>query len=320
MSLSSQHSSATPAPYADESDDEWNARLESMSRRVQLLIDEGQRALASPAGSPSASLASKSRPAPESGSQPQRLPTPPPEFNPRRQSMPSPLDVSARRDSTVSSNYSQTEDMLPGSEAATPASLPNRKPSAEGLGLGRPAYKSRESIRSASASSSYSAGTSRGRYAQIIPPLPWRKESLGTSPRWVQRPLSPSVASAGRSTPPPASQPTTPMSPGRPRLDSGSRIPRPESRGHVRGKGSGSGSTLGASYGHESPVPRRRSSTNTNGDEFGGNLPLPGKMVKSVSVSSGLVASRAAMFGEGRSRIPVRSGFGSISSIDAVVE
>lgn len=293
----SERSLRSLSPYSDDSDDEWNARLESMARRVQSLITEGQRALSSPSSSPHASISSttysrpslleqvpqleiESQPEPEElllSTSLQRPPSPP---------LGKPFP---RRDSNASATSSSyTGDYHPINRKASMSSE---------IGLARPSYRRSESTRTVSASSSISA---RGRYTQIIPPLPWRRESAGTSPRWVQRPLTPSTS--GRTTPPQTSTPN-PASPAR-YQHSGSKIPRPGS--HSRN-----------SSVHDSPGPRRRASS---GISRGIPTPPPG-ISKSISVSSGLVASRASMFAEReKSRIPVRRSIGSISSIKAVVE
>lgn len=174
-----------------ESDDETNARLAAMAQRVQGLITEGRAALSSPVST------LKSCPV-----QAADFPVPPPRDSPP------PIDVLKPRPRSVrvsgwDKDTDTTAEERPRRASSASMVAPIMSPAlGSSIGIGpppaRPTTSRPVSVGSFPRSSSVSSNSSR--YQPIIPPLPWRRESVGVTSRWVQKQHSPSGSISGSST------------------------------------------------------------------------------------------------------------------------
>lgn len=317
----------TASDLSEESGDETNTRLAAMAHRVQGLIAEGRAALTTPVSTPRARPVSGTiSPSPIASPSPIDIPRPK-----SRERRVSGWDTGTDTDATDATG--SDERVRP----ASSASMASRQSQsyAGGIGIGHPPRNGGGTTsRPVSVSSlpRSASSSSSSRYQPVIPPLPWRRESIGATGRWVQKQHSPSGSLSGRPPPPQsnggdveARSPPAQHEIGRasPRAhDSGSRIPRP---GHSR---------TSSATGADSPSPALRpegregrgvriassaSNASSTGERGGWNSPVS---------THGIVAARTSLFSSvaernangsiNRSKIPIRRSIGSISSMSAV--
>ncbi|GMK56031.1 hypothetical protein CspeluHIS016_0210870 [Cutaneotrichosporon spelunceum] len=154
---------------ASDTDDETNARLAAMAHRVQGLIAEGQAALSSPSPTSTPRRQTPFPPAPRDKLTPLKVPL---EIPPRRE---------GERERVSGWDTDTTEEPRSRSIGYGPPPRPPSRPvSVASMGSVPGSFP-----RSASASSNSS------RYQPVVLPLPWRRESVGATSRWVQKQHSP---------------------------------------------------------------------------------------------------------------------------------